>query len=99
MAFDNSSNASRKRKLAKQIQRSIARERARFRAKRREEEAAKCAKENQAFLLALPRAVPAPPARPALTQAPVPLGLPTPEEPAARIELARPYRERCGVAA
>jgi len=65
MAFDDSSNARRKIKLAKQIQRSIAKERAGYRTKRREEEAAKRPKENQAL----------------------------------QIELARQYRERCGVAA
>lgn len=99
MCFDNSSNARRKRKLAAAIKRSVAKQRAGYRAKRKATEAAKLAQENQAFLLALPRAVPAPPVLPAPTQAPAPRGLPTPEELAARIELARQYREQNKVTA
>lgn len=60
MYFDNSGNARRKRKLAAKIQKSEASERAGYRAERKAAEAAKRAKQNQTFLLALPRAVPAP---------------------------------------
>lgn len=89
MAFDDSSNARRKRKVAKQIQQSIAKVRAGYRAKRREAEAAKRAKENQVHLLALPQAVPATahqaPALPALNL--------TPEDIAAIWKVAREHRE------
>lgn len=60
MYFDNSSNAIRKRKLAAKIQKSVASERAGYRAERKAAEAAKRAKQNQTFLRALPRVVSAP---------------------------------------
>lgn len=57
MAADNSSSARRKKALNKRIQKSIEKDRAYCRAKAREAEAAKRAKENQALLVALSRAV------------------------------------------
>lgn len=87
MAFDNSSNARRKRKLAAKIQKSVARERAGYRAAARERQEAKRKKEQEAAL------------REFSARHNTALQAPTPEVLATRIELARQYRERCGVAA
>lgn len=92
MYFDNSSNARRKRKLAAKIQKSVARERAGYRAAARERQEAKRKTEQEAALrefAARYNAALQAPVQPPLLQ------VPTPEVLAARIELARQYRERC----
>lgn len=87
MAFDNSSSARRKRAKNKRIQKGVKQEQAYYRAKAREAETAKRALEDQAFLLALPRAVPSP-----AHQAPA-LNL-TPEDIAAILKFAEQCREQ-----
>lgn len=58
MAFDNSSNARRKRKLAAKIKQGCKQLKAAYRADRRKTEAAALAKRTEAKLFALPRTVP-----------------------------------------
>lgn len=82
MAADNSSSARRKKALNKRIQRSIEKQRANYRAKRREAEAAKRALEDQASLLAY---LPDQPAVPALNL--------TPEEIANILKAAQGHRD------